>query len=148
MFWSGRVKLLAQCTQNLNWKSWLKKIIWHPRCNMVVHSEAAIQRCPLKKEIHEKKLWPIIFLINCRLCSLIKKETPTQVFSCEFTKFLSTAFFNTTPPVADSIFYIFSYVPWNRQERHESPWDSQTSQLGRIAYREILIMLAFRMRTL
>ena len=37
-----------------------------------------------------------------RPTTLLKKETLVQVFSCEFTKFLRTPFFNRTPPVVAS----------------------------------------------
>ena len=46
-----------------------------------------------------------LFLISCRLetGSFIKEETLTQVFSCNFAKFVRTSFYRT-PLVAASIF--------------------------------------------
>ena len=35
-------------------------------------------------------------------CNFIKKETPTQVFSCEYHKMIENSFFYGTPPVAAS----------------------------------------------
>ena len=35
-------------------------------------------------------------------CNFIKKETPTQVFSCEYHKMFENTFFYGTPPVAAS----------------------------------------------
>ena len=35
-------------------------------------------------------------------CNFIKKETPTQVFSCEYHKMFENSFFYGTPPVAAS----------------------------------------------
>ena len=35
-------------------------------------------------------------------CNFIKKEIPTQVFSCEYHKMLENSFFYGTPPVAAS----------------------------------------------
>ena len=37
-----------------------------------------------------------------RACNFIKKETPTQSFSCEFSEIFKNNFFNRTPPVAAS----------------------------------------------
>ena len=36
-------------------------------------------------------------------CNFIKKETPTQVFSCVFHKIFKKTFFYRTPPVAASV---------------------------------------------
>ena len=36
-------------------------------------------------------------------CKFIKKETLTQVFSCEFREISKDTFFNRTPPVAASV---------------------------------------------
>ena len=35
-------------------------------------------------------------------CNFIKKETPTQVFSCKYHKLFENSFFYGTPPVAAS----------------------------------------------
>ena len=35
-------------------------------------------------------------------CNFIKKETPTQVFSCEYHKMLEKSLFHGAPPVAAS----------------------------------------------
>ena len=37
------------------------------------------------------------------VCNIIKKETPTQVFSCVFHKIFKKTFFYRTPPVAASV---------------------------------------------
>ena len=46
-----------------------------------------------------------LFLIKlqAKACNFIKKETLTQVFSCEFCE-TSNTFFHRTPPVAASVF--------------------------------------------
>ena len=47
----------------------------------------------------------VSFLIKlqAKACNFIKKETLTQVFSCEFCE-TSNTFFHRTPPVAASVF--------------------------------------------
>ena len=59
------------------------------------NTRSSHQRCSVKKGFlqisqnsQENTCVGISFLIN-----FIKKETPTQMFSCEFAKFLSTRFF-------------------------------------------------------
>ena len=37
------------------------------------------------------------------LFNFIKKETPTQVFSCEFCEIFTNIFFHRTPPVTASV---------------------------------------------
>ena len=53
--------------------------------------------------------------------NFIKKETLTQVFSCEFSKIFKNTFFHRTPPMAASAIskcgllkMIFSSVAWNK----------------------------------
>ena len=40
---------------------------------------------------------------ECEACNFIKKETPAQVFSCEFCEIFKNTFFYRTPPVTASI---------------------------------------------
>ena len=42
-----------------------------------------------------------LFLIKLQA---FKKETPAQVFSCEYCEIFKNTFFNRTPPVAASVF--------------------------------------------
>ena len=39
-------------------------------------------------------------LFSMKACNFIQKETPTQVFSCEYCEILKNNFFYMTPPVA------------------------------------------------
>ena len=65
-------------------------------------TEAVFQRCSIKKGVLKSfskftkkwKLlrWSLVFNTN-EACKFIKKETPTQVFSCKLAKFLRTPFF-------------------------------------------------------
>ena len=38
-----------------------------------------------------------------KACDLVKKETPAQVFFCEFCEIFKNTFFYRTPPVAASV---------------------------------------------
>ena len=44
-----------------------------------------------------------LFFNNVAACNFIKKETLTQVFSCEFYEISKNTFFHTTRPVAASV---------------------------------------------
>ena len=55
--------------------------------------EAVVQRCSVKKVFLER--WP-------QACNLIKKETLTQVFSCEFCEISKNTFSYRAPLVAGS----------------------------------------------
>ena len=48
------------------------------------------------------------------VCNFIKKDTPTQVFSCEFCEIFKSTFFYRTPPVAASkeILLLFFLNGW------------------------------------
>ena len=46
----------------------------------------------------------VSFLVMPQACNFIKKETLTQVFSCEFSKVFKNNIFYKTPPVAASDF--------------------------------------------
>ena len=59
---------------------------------LIVLSEAVIQRCSVKKVLHEHKA-----------CNFIKKETLAQVFSCEFCEISKKTFFYRTHLVAASV---------------------------------------------
>ena len=37
-----------------------------------------------------------------QICNFIQKETPTQVFSCEYYEIFKNTLFYRTPPIADS----------------------------------------------
>ena len=41
-----------------------------------------------------------------KACNIIKKEIPTQVFSCEFCKILKNTFVYKTPQVALSVYSV------------------------------------------
>ena len=45
-----------------------------------------------------------LFQLSCRskACSVIKKETPTKVLSCEFREIFEYIFFHRTPTMAAS----------------------------------------------
>ena len=45
-----------------------------------------------------------LFQLSCRskACSVIKKETPTKVLSCEFQEIFEYIFFHRTPTMAAS----------------------------------------------
>ena len=63
-------------------------------------SEAVAQRCSVKKvflEISKNSQEN-----TCASCNFIKKETLTQVFSCEFFEISKNSFFYRTPLVAAS----------------------------------------------
>ena len=51
------------------------------------YTEAVAPRCSVKK-------------VFCRPCNFIKKETFTQVFSCEYREISKNTFFSKTPAVA------------------------------------------------
>ena len=60
-------------------------------CKNYISSEAVVQRCSVKKV--------------AETCKFIKKETLTQLFSCEFSKFFKNTFL--TP--LDNCFWSYSY---------------------------------------
>ena len=49
-----------------------------------------------------KNLCRIFYFCRPQTCNVIKKETTSQVFSCQFFKIFKSAFFCRTPPVAAS----------------------------------------------
>ena len=63
----------------------------------------------------QKKVIDVVLvslLLTLNACNVMKKETPTQVFSCEFCEFFKNTFFHRTPLGAPSIckpVYIASY---------------------------------------
>ena len=46
---------------------------------------------------------PLIIKMQTEACSVIKKETLVQLFSCEFCEIFKNTFFHKTPPVAASV---------------------------------------------
>ena len=73
--------------------------------------KAVVRRCSVKKvfleisqNLEENTFARGSFLIKLEACNFIKKETLTQVFSCEFCKtFKNTNFFHGTPTLAGSV---------------------------------------------
>ena len=49
-----------------------------------------------------KHLYWRLFLIRLKACDFIKKNTPIQVFSCEYCEFIKNSFLNRAPPVVAS----------------------------------------------
>ena len=68
-----------------------------------VHSEEVAPRCFLKNfaKFTGKTCFGVLSLIKLQASE--RKETSTQVFSCEFCEFLTNKFFYRTPPVAASV---------------------------------------------
>ena len=80
--------------------------------NVWMGSRSSHQRCYAKKlflkisqNSQENNCARVSFLIRLQAsaCSFIKKETLTEVFSCEYCKTSKNIFFNTTPLVAASL---------------------------------------------
>ena len=66
----------------------------------LLQSEAVVRRCSVKKVFLK------VFLKKVpEACNFIKKETLTQVFSCEFWEISKNTFFYKTPSVAASVQY-------------------------------------------
>ena len=61
-------------------------------------------------------------------CEFIKRETPTQMFSCKFCEIFKHTFFNRTPPVATSVTY-FCYLAW--QTLHFASMDCKILSPGK-----------------
>ena len=81
-------------------------------------SEAVVQRCSAKKVFlrisqnsQENTCTRVSFLIKLQACNFIKKETLTQVFSCEFCKISQNTFLYRTPLVAASEAY---FLHWGK----------------------------------
>ena len=72
-------------------------------------TEAAVWKCSVKKVFQEisqnsqeNTCVRVFFNKVAGTCNFIKKETLTQVFSCEFCEIYKNTFFHRTPPVAAS----------------------------------------------
>ena len=71
-------------------------------------SEIVAQRCSAEKVLLEisqnsqEKPVRVSFLIKLQACNFIKKETLTQVFSCEFCEISNNTISYRTPPVIAS----------------------------------------------
>ena len=106
------------------------------------HAEAvvSVQRCSVKKvsvEISQNSqentcsVPESLFWQSCRpkACNFIKKETPAQVFSCEFCEISKNTFSYRTPPVAASehggikyhLSHIFPMTPLDPHENIRKP---------------------------
>ena len=80
-------------------------------------TEAFVQRCSVKKVFLEISLNSqenicarVCFLIKFQACNFIKKETLSQVFTCEFSEIFKSTFFYGTPLVAASTFNLKSLL--------------------------------------
>ena len=77
------------------------------------------------RKIHRKTPVPeSLFWNKVAACNFIKKETLTQVFSCEFCQISKNTYFYRTPPVAaskiKSNFKHSTYITAGRFERPRS----------------------------
>ena len=60
-----------------------KSVLFHHRC---------LQKISMLESLFNK-------VTRLMACNFIKKETPTQLFSCEYHKMFEKSFFYGTPPV-------------------------------------------------
>ena len=76
-------------------------------------SEEAIRRCSSKNAF--LKISQYSQKNTCVRVSFYCKETPAQVFSCEYSEIFKNRFFYRTPPVASSVVCILT-LKWLSQE--------------------------------
>ena len=69
-----------------------------------VTGRCCVEKLPFKisQNSQDNTCARVSILIKSLFYNFIKKETPTQVFSCEFCEIFKNNFFHRTPPVAAS----------------------------------------------
>ena len=78
-----------------------KHLCWSLFFNKVSDLRSAYRKSGTKTLGPTQGLGPT-YLVCPRVCNLIEKEAPTQVFSCEFCEIFKNTLFYRTPPAAAS----------------------------------------------
>ena len=120
--------------------------------DFVTYLRSSRRRCSVKKvfvkisqNLQENTCVWVSFLIKSFLkktmtqeaCNFIKKETLTQVFSCEFCEISKKTFFHRTSPVAVSVTFVNLWNTFLFVTYHLTPTDKVESSVCLLKYQSL-----------